>query len=101
MRHNGGLEGGEVDIVVVVVMNKGFEPIDPADGRARGQAILVYGHRGVAVGVVLRGLMDFALGYGAEDGEQATLRVLVAPVGNVGIHEVAVGLLVDLAPCVM
>ncbi len=54
----------------------------------------------VAAGVALRGLTDFTLGYGIGDLEQAVLWVCVASqVGNVGIHEIAVGLLVDLAPC--
>jgi len=97
---NGGLEGGEVDIAEVVVANKGFEPVHPAGGSACGHTILDHGHRGIALGVALRGLTDFALRCGADDLEQAVLGVLVvSPVGNVGIHEFAVGLLVDLAPC--
>ena len=75
---------------------RGIETVDPADSRARGQAVLDYG---VAVGVALRGLTDFTLGYGIEDLEEAVLRVRRAsPVGDARIHEVAVGLLIDLAP---
>ena len=33
--HNGGLEGGEVSIAVGVVVNEGFEAVDPANSRAR------------------------------------------------------------------
>ena len=70
-----------------MVANKGFESVDSANTRARGQAVLDYR---VAVGVVLRGLPDFNLGYGIEDPEQAILWVRRAsPVGNFGIHEVA------------
>ena len=87
--------------MVVVVANEGFETVDPADSRARGQTVFDYGHRGVAAGVALRGLTDFTLGYGIEDLEQAVLRVRIAsPVGNIGINEVAVGLLADLAPVI-
>ena len=78
-----------------MVADGGFGTVGPADSRARGQAVLDYG---VAVGVALRGLTDFTLRYGIEDLEEAVLRLRRAsPVSNVGIHEVAVGLLVDLA----
>lgn len=98
--HNGSLEGREFGLAEVAVPDKGFEPIDPADGRACGHAVLDDGHRGVAVGVELRGLTYFALGHGARDLEQPVLGVLVAsPVVIVGKHEVSVGWLVDLAPC--
>ena len=97
--YDGGLEGGEVDIVVVVMANEGFEAVDPAYSCAHSQAVLDYKHRGVATVVALRGLTDFTLGYGIEDPGQAVLRVRVASqVNNVAIHEVAVGLLVDFAP---
>ncbi len=59
---------------------------------------LITGICEVAAGVALRGLMYFTIGYGIEDLEQAVLRVRVAsPIGNIRVHEVAVGLLVDLA----
>ena len=63
-------------------------------------AVLEFRHRRVAAGVALHGLTDFTFGYGIEYLEQAVLWVRVAsPVGNVGIHEVAEGLLVILALC--
>ena len=63
-------------------------------------AVLEFSHRGVAAGVALHGLTDFTFGYGIEYLEEAVLWVRVAsPVGNVGIHEVAAGLLVILALC--
>ena len=78
--------------------NEGFETVDPANSCASSQAVPNYMHHGVVAGVALRGLTGFTLGYGIEDLGQAVLRVRVAsPVGNAGIHEVAVGLLVDLA----
>jgi len=98
--HNGGLKGGEVGIIGVIVAHKGLETINPTNGCARGRAILDYSHRGVTVGVALYGVTDFVLGSCTGDLEQAVLWVLIAStVSNIGIQELAVGLLVDLPPC--
>jgi len=100
--HNGGLKGGEVGIIGVIVAHKGLETINPTNGCARGRAILDHRHRGVTVGVALCGVTDLALGHSTGDLEQAVLWVLIAsPVGNIGIQKLAVGLLVDIAPCVI
>lgn len=99
--HNGGLEGGKLEVAVDVVTNKGFESVYSADGSIRGQAVLNNRHHVVAVGIELLGLANLALGHDAVDLEEAILRVLiVSPVRVVGVHEVA-ELLLDLAPCVI
>ena len=100
--HDGSFEGSKLEIAAVVVTNKGFESVDPADGSARGQAVLDDRHRFVTVDVKLLGLANLALGYKAVDLEEPILRVLVvSPVRVVGVHEVEVFVLLDPVPCVM
>ena len=61
--HNCGLEGGKLEVTVVVITDKGFEFVYLVDGSASGQAVLNNGHRLVAAGIELCGLVNLALGH--------------------------------------
>lgn len=75
---DGGLERGELDLVIGVVANERLESVDPAHRSARRHAVLDDRHRLVAMGIELLGLADLALWDDARDLEELVLRVLVA-----------------------